>query len=40
MDRNRWDSVNAHIFKIRDGKIHEIEAMGFSIPYDSKTGWE
>ena len=28
------------IFKIRDGKIHEIEANGFSLPYNSKTGWE
>jgi hypothetical protein len=40
MNRDPWDSVNAHIFKIRDGKIHEIEAMGFPIPYESKTGWE
>jgi hypothetical protein len=30
----------AHIFKIRGGKIHEIEAMGFTMPYNSKTGWE
>ena len=22
------------------GKIHEIEAMGFVMPYNSKTGWE
>jgi hypothetical protein len=22
------------------GKIHEIEAMGFTMPYNSKTGWE
>lgn len=40
MNRDPWDSVNAHIFKIRDGKIHEIEAMGFPAPYESKTGWE
>ncbi|HXU19142.1 MAG TPA: hypothetical protein VN788_01015 [Verrucomicrobiae bacterium] len=40
MNRDPWDSVNAHIFKIRDGKIHEIEAMGFPVPYNSKTGWE
>jgi hypothetical protein len=40
MNRDPWDSVNAHIFKIRDGKIHEIEAMGFPMPYESKTGWE
>lgn len=40
MNRDPWDSVNAHIFKIRNGKIHEIEAMGFPVPYNSKTGWE
>jgi hypothetical protein len=28
------------VFKIRGGKIHEIEAMGFLLPYGSKTGWE
>ncbi len=27
------------IFKIRGGKIHEIEAMGVSLPYGTKTGW-
>jgi hypothetical protein len=35
-----FDLPAAHIFKIRGGKIHEIEAMGFSVPYNSKTGWE
>ncbi len=35
-----FDLPAAHIFKIRGGKIHEIEAMGFSVPYTSKTGWE
>ncbi len=35
-----FDLPAAHIFKIYDGKIHEIEAMGFTMPYDSKTGWE
>ena len=35
-----FDLPAVHIFKIRDGKIHEIEAMGFLIPYNSKTGWE
>lgn len=28
------------VFKIRGGKIHEIEAMGFLLPYGSETGWE
>ncbi len=28
------------IFKIRRGQIHEVEAAGFTLPYNSKTGWE
>ena len=35
-----FDLPAAHIFKVRGGQIHEIEAMGFMAPYDSKTGWE
>jgi hypothetical protein len=35
-----FDLPAAHIFKIYGGKIHEIEAMGFVRPYNSKTGWE
>jgi hypothetical protein len=35
-----FDLPAAHIYKITGGKIHEIEAMGFRAPYDSKTGWE
>jgi hypothetical protein len=35
-----FDLPAAHIFKIYGGKIHEIEAMGFMRPYNSKTGWE
>jgi hypothetical protein len=35
-----FDLPAAHIFKIRGGKIHEIEAMGFTMPYNSPTGWE
>ena len=35
-----FDLPAAHIFKIHGGKIHEIEAMGFMMPYNSKTGWE
>jgi len=34
------DLEAAEIFAIRNGKIHEIEAMGFLLPYNSKTGWE
>jgi hypothetical protein len=35
-----FDLPAAHIFKVVGGKIHEIEAMGFTAPYNSKTGWE
>lgn len=35
-----FDLPAAHIFKVQGGKIHEIEAMGFMAPYNSKTGWE
>ena len=28
------------IFKIRGGKIHEIEAMGTSLPYGTKSPWD
>jgi len=40
MNFNPFDLPAAHIYKIRGGKIHEIEAMGFVMPYNSKTGWE
>jgi len=36
---NPFDLEAAHIFKIRGGKIHEIEAMGFTLPLHSKNGW-
>jgi len=35
-----FDMPAAHIFKVSGGQIHEIEAMGIVMPYDSKTGWE
>ena len=36
-----FDLPAAHIFKIgADGKVHEIEAMGFQAPLNSPTGWE
>jgi hypothetical protein len=28
-----------HIFKIQGGPLHEIEALGVSMPYLSKNGW-
>ena len=40
MDFKPFDLPAAHIFKISGGKIHEVEAMGFTAPYDSKAGWE
>jgi len=40
MNFNPFDLPAAHIFKVTGGKMHEIEAMGFTMPYDSKTGWE
>jgi len=36
-----FDLPAAHIFKVgADGKVHEIEAMGFTTDYNSPTGWE
>jgi len=40
MTNKPFDFPAALIFKVTGGKIHEIEAMGFTMPYDSKTGWE
>jgi hypothetical protein len=37
---NPFDMPAAHVFKISGGKIHEVEAMGFTTAYNSKTGWE
>jgi hypothetical protein len=39
MNFNPFDLEAAHIFKISGSKIHEIEAMGFVLPLDSKNGW-
>jgi hypothetical protein len=30
----------AHIFKVRGARIHVIEAMGSTMPYNSKADWE
>ena len=36
-----FDMPAAHIFKVGgDGKVHEIEAMGFMAPLNSPTGRE
>jgi hypothetical protein len=40
---NNWgpfDLPAAHIFKIRNGKINEIEAIGYVAPHGIKNGWE
>lgn len=34
-----WDLPAAHIIKITDNMVHEIEALGFFAPYRSPTGW-
>lgn len=39
LKNNPFDFESVHIFKIRNGRIHEIEAMGISLPYRSKNGW-
>jgi hypothetical protein len=39
MDFAPFDLEAAHIFKIHSDKIHEIEAMGFTLPLYSKNGW-
>jgi hypothetical protein len=36
---NAFDLPAAHIFKISNGKLHQIEAMGFRADYLSPTGW-
>lgn len=35
-----FDMPAMHIFKIWGGQIHEIEAIGITLPYNSPTGWE
>jgi hypothetical protein len=34
------DLQAAHVFKIAGGKLHEIEALGYTLPYKSNSGWE
>jgi hypothetical protein len=36
----RFNFPSVHFYKIRKGKIYEIETFGASLPYGSKTGWE
>jgi hypothetical protein len=34
------DLLAGEIFKIRGGKIHEIEALGMLVPYGTASGWD
>ena len=40
MEFNPFDLPAMHIYKIWGGQIHEIEAIGISVDYNSQTGWE
>ena len=40
MNMAPFDLPAVHIYKIWNGQIHEIEALGFTTGYMSKTGWE
>jgi hypothetical protein len=31
---------SVHFFKIKKGKIYDIEATGVALPYGAKSGWE
>ena len=37
--QRQFDTAAAHIFKVRNHKIHEIEAAGLSLPLNSRNGW-
>ncbi|MBN1569391.1 MAG: hypothetical protein JXA73_16215 [Acidobacteria bacterium] len=39
-DYGPFDLPAAHIFKIRNGKIYEIEAIGYMAEHGIKNGWE
>jgi hypothetical protein len=34
-----FDFESIHIFRIQKAQIHDIEAMGISLPLHSKSGW-
>jgi len=38
--REPYDLPAAHILKITDGQIHEVEAIGIFVEFDADTGWE
>jgi hypothetical protein len=35
-----FNMAGMHIFKIKNGKIYDIEATGIVLPYGAKSGWE
>jgi hypothetical protein len=35
-----FDTVAAHIFKMKNGRIYEIEAIGYMDKHGIETGWE
>jgi hypothetical protein len=37
--QRQFDMAAAHVIKVRDRKIHEIEATGTVLPLNSKNGW-
>lgn len=37
--QRQFDMAAAHIIKVRDRRIHEIEATGTVLPFNSKNGW-
>jgi hypothetical protein len=39
MNFDPFDLAAAHIIKVQDNRIHDIEAMGFMLPLHSKNGW-
>lgn len=40
MFRKPFQFTAAEVFKIKDGKIHQVEAVLISVPYGMKSGWE
>jgi len=38
--RAPYDLPAAHVFKISGGQIHEVEALGIFLPYNSRMSWE
>ena len=39
MTQRQFDMAAAHIIKVRDRKIYDIEATGVVLPFNSTNGW-